>query len=296
MATTNAAGDGPTTALRDAHETLRIERRRVVDEREAFETFRSRVSTIPTESGPTAENGSPAEIGSTTGQLPLRGDGAGGGPNVGRGFGGHSRGGAAGAGRTPGSSLVAIRDAYVETVMSVPHCEAEYDDTYEASLAAEFGPDLAVALTQEPTLHDRYKELLLSKTVDTIDERDAFLDTLDVEQASLDRATERLLSITEELATLSGSRLADLDYGTLDAYRVRTETLEESCDAIATRRQRELAEVDRSLRLGNSVPNVATYLYQDLSVTYPVLATVAVVGDRLRDLRQSIEREMIDRR
>lgn len=289
--TTDPADGGPATALRVAHETLRIERRRVVDEREAFETFRSRASTVPTETG------------SAAGRFSLRGDGAGTGSGIGSGlggFGGRGRGGTAGVGggigRGPGSGLVAIRDAYVETVMSVPHYEEEYDDTYEASLAAEFGPDLAAALTQEPTLHDRYKKSLLSRTADAVDERETFLDALDVEGASLDRATERLLSITEEVATLSGGRLADLDYGTLDAYRVRTETLEENCDAVASRRQRELADVDRSLRLDDTVPDVATYLYQDLSVTYPVLATVAAVGDRLRDLRRSIEREMIGRR
>jgi len=43
-----------------------------------------------------------------------------------------------------GSGLVAVRDAYQETVMSVPHYEIEYDDTYQRSVAEECGPRTGV--------------------------------------------------------------------------------------------------------------------------------------------------------
>ena len=284
--TTDAPGDHPAEYLRAARETLRVERRRTVDEREAFEAFRARVQRVSTE----ATDGDATR---------LRSDGAGGVAGGAQGIGGFR--GPAGVGRLSGADdrfvagnpLVTIRDAYADTVMSVPHYEVEYDDTYERSLAAEFGPDLAVALTREPTLDDRSVSALLSKTDEAIEERGQLLDAIDTESESIGRAADRLCSILEEIATLSETELDELRFGTLDAYRVRTVTLEEGCDAVAARRQRELDGIGRSLQLNESVPDLATYLYYDLPATYPVLATVGAVGDRLRDLRRAIEHEMI---
>ena len=284
--TTTDPSDDPADVLRAAQEMLRVERRRTVDEREAFEAFRARVQRVSTE----------ATDGDTT---RLRSDGSGGVAGDAGGVDGFR--GPAGVGRlsgvddrfVAGSPLVATRDAYVETVMSVPHYEAEYDDTYESSLAAEFGPDLAVALTREPTLSDRSKSALLSKTDDAIAEREGLIDAVDSEVESIDRAADRLCSIREEITTLSETTLDELRFGTLDAYRVRTLTLEEGCDSVAARRQREIAGIGRSLQLNDAVPDLATYLYHDLPVTYPVLATVGAVGDRLEELRRSIERALI---
>ncbi|WP_418284224.1 DUF7260 family protein [Halorubrum sp. DTA46] len=284
--TTDPSGDDPADVLRAARQTLRVERRRTVDEREAFEAFRTRVRRVST--------------GTATGTDPrLRSDGSGAEVDTAGGFGAPGRLGrlpGTDRGAVAGSPLVAIRDAYADTVMSVPHYEAEYDDTYESSLAAEFGPDLAVALTREPTLDDRSKSALLSETDEAIEERERLLDALDTESESIDRAADRLCSILGEIATLSGTDRSELGFGALDAYRVRTLTLREGCDSVAARRQRELAGIGRSLRLSDAVPDLATYLYHDLPVTYPVLATVGAVGDRLEGLRRSIERALIRRR
>ena len=284
MTMTDSAGNDPADVLRAARETLRVERRRTVDEREAFEAFRARVRRVSTGT---------AAIGDGS---RLRSDGAG--REV------YKSSTTAGASRLPGTDdrlvagnpLVTIRDAYVDTVMSVPHYDEEYDDTYETGLAAEFGPDLAVALTREPTLDDRSKSALLSKTDEAVDERERLLDALDTEAESVDRAADRLSSICDEIATLAETDLDDRRFGTLDAYRVRTLTLEDGCDSVAARRQREFAGIGRSLQLSDSVPDLATYCYHDLSVTYPVLAAVGAVGDRLAELRREVEREMIHRR
>ncbi|MBP1922407.1 hypothetical protein J2751_001415 [Halorubrum alkaliphilum] len=249
--------------LREATESLDLERRRLVDECQAFKAFRSRINRIPTSKTPTT---------STSSKTLQRQE------------------------QVPGTGLVAVRDAYRETVMGVPHYEAEYNDTYPQSLAAEFSPEVAVALTQGSVFTERYNRLLCAKTRESIEEREQFITAVDTERESLTRAADRLRSIAEELQTLGEPPLSDLDYGTLDAYRVRTETLESNCDAIARRRQREHAATSRSLQLDDTLPDVATYLYQDHSVTYPALATVGRLGDRLCDLRESIGREMMLRR
>lgn len=272
MAATTDSEDGSETILEAARDAVRIERRRVIDEREAFEAFRTRVRSIGTATGtPTSAtdaHGPPTAVGVAH----------------------DARIGGGGPAR--GSGLVAVRDAYEETVMSVPHYGEEYDDTYERSLAAEFGPELALALTRESALHPAAKRSLLAEADAAIDARDSFLDTVEAESASVQRATSRLLPIVEELATLSRTDLAGEDFGALDAYRARAGVLVENCEAIAARRQREIDDHGRSVRLGGDVSDLPTYLYAGLSVTYPVLATVGSITERIEAFSGNVERAM----
>jgi hypothetical protein len=260
------------SVLGDALDALRVERRRTVDEREAFEAFRSRVRRIAAEATPTAGAG-----GDVSAATAARAD--------------TSR--LRGVAGSTGPGLVAVRNAYAETVMSVPHYEEEYNDTYERSLAEEFSPELAVALTREPTLHERYRSSLLTKTTEAIDRREDLLGIVESESASVSRARENLSSIAEEVATLSRRGFETERFGALDAYRARLNVLAEKCDEVAARRQRERIDGERWANVGEVASDVRTYLYQDLSVTYPVLAAVAAVGRRVESVRLDVERAMI---
>ncbi|WP_281194542.1 hypothetical protein [Halorubrum sp. F4] len=262
------------SVLRAARDALRVERRRTVDEREAFEAFRSRLRRIDAAATPTARSG--AGTGSmrmteTTADRPrFRG-----------------RTGSTGPG------LVAVRNAYRETVMSVPHYEEEYNDTYERSLAEEFGPELAVALTRKPTLHERYRSSLLARTTEAIERREELVDVVESESASIARAREDLSPIVEEVTTFARHDFGAERFGALDAYRARLNVLDGTCDEIAARRQRERMDGERSTNVGEVVSDVQAYLYRDLPVTYPVLAAVAAVGGRIESVRIDVEREMI---
>lgn len=176
--------------------------------------------------------------------------------------------------------------------MSVPHYDEEYNDTYERSLAAEFSPEIAVALTREPTLHERYRSSLLAKTTEAIERREAFVDVLESESASIARARSDLAPILEEVTTFTRREFGAADFGALDAYRARLTVLAEKCDGIAARRQRERMDEERAIGVGEVVSDVQTYLYRDLPVTYPVLASVATVGDRIESVRADVERAM----
>jgi len=292
---TATRADEESDPIRAARAALRVERRRVVDEREAFRAFRRRVSSIPDESGRT-DPASGAEIGGSGGTR-----GGFGGATDGRvGIGGATDGGVGigGAATPAGSRLVAVRDAYRSTVMSVPHYEAEYDDTYERNIAAEFGPELAYALTRTNCFHEEYKRSMLSAAETAVQEREAFLDALESEIESVGCARSRLAPIRTEIEAIEDELGGDDEekkstptFGALDACRTRTEALREDCDRIAARRQRVLADHERRLALGDDL-DLPAYCYQDLDVTYPVLAAVAAVGDRLDTLRRQIEREM----
>jgi len=279
--------DGGSDPVRAARAELRVERRRVVDEREAFRAFSARVSSIPDESA----NAGPSDPAAADGFVGVAGA-------VGGAVGG-SGGGAA----SPGSRLAAVRDAYRATVMSVPHYETEYDDTYERSVAEEFGPELAYALTRTSRFHEEYKRSLLSAVETAVQEREAFLDAVESEIESIERAGSRLDPIRSEIGAIEdevgvagdeGADGADVEtpgFGALDACRTRTEALTDDCDRIAGRRQRVLADHRRRLALGDDL-DLPGYCYQGLDVTYPVLAAVGAVGDRLDSLRSRIERAM----
>jgi len=279
MATTPDGSDESRAVIDDAREALRVERRRTVDEREAFRTFRGRVESIPTESA--SPGGSP--------------DGSPATPGFGGFAGRASDSGAAADSGTgapaapPGSGLAAVRDAYVETVMSVPHYEAEYDDTYERSVAAEFGPELAYALTRSSGYYPEYRPALFDAVDAAIDERDGLTERVEVEAESLDRAGSRLAAVRREIASLDAV-VPDGDFGALDACRARAGVLVEDCDRIAARRQRVIAAHERELRLDGDAVDLPTYLYQSTDATYPVLAAVGSVGDRLDGLTRRIER------
>ena len=256
----------PTSVLEGARETVRVERRRTADERAAFVSFRSRLDAIPatTAAGVTADRpfDGPQPIGYETPRM--------------------------------GTELLAVRDAYQSTVMSVPHYEEEYNDTYAASLAAEFGPELAAALTCESALHEHVRRSVLDQTTTAIETRDEFETVLEREQASVRAASEELRSLDDSVASLGETAVDRLDFGGLDAHRARLEVLERRCDEVATTRQRERVAVERSMHFDGETDDVQTYLYQDLPVTYPVLAAVAAVGRRIDAVRRDVERAIIE--
>lgn len=260
MATGTGSSAGWEERLGEARERLRIERRRVVDEREAFRAFRGRVDSVAAET-----------------VQPVR----------------RSGGAMRETAPAPGSGLVAVRDAYVETVMSVPHYADEYDDTYERSVAAEFGPELAYALARTSRFHAEYKRSLLTAVDTAIEERERFLKTVRSETESVERAASRLSPIAAETESMAGTAGPDAGFGALDASRARAKVLLGDCDRIAARRQRELAAHERDLALGDDI-DLPTYLYQDLAVTYPVLSAVGSVGDHLDALVSRIERSMTE--
>jgi len=283
MATTTDPADGGPGLLDDAREALRVERRRTCDEREAFRAVRGRVASVPSE--PIRTDGGTGAVAGGSGPVGVTG-GAGA-------VGTAGLPGASSSGPPAGSGLVAVRDAYRETVMSVPHYEAEYDDTYERSVAEEFGPELAYALTRGSRFSAECKRSLLDAVENAIEERERFLDTVESEVDSVDRAASRLAPIRNEVVSTARTDFSQDGFGTLDAYRARTEALIDDCDRIAARRQRELASHEPDL-VSDCDLDIPTYLYQDLDATYPVLAAIGAVGDRLDDLKRRIEHAMAE--
>jgi len=256
--------DEAEAAFEAARDCLRRERRRTRDEREAFRAFERRLRDLQPETGATARATPAAQTLSTS--------------------------------ASP-AGLCAVREAYESTVMAVPHYEDEYGDTYERSVAEEFGPDIAAALTRGTAFEGRHRQLLLSAVADCREDRDRFLQALEAEADSLAATTDRLAPVARELESYDTLLPSELSFGALDAHRCRLDVLEEKCADVAETRQTGLARQRRTLSLPVDVPDVPRYVYRDLPMDYPVLSAVTALLERIEAVRDVVERSLIyDRR
>ena len=228
-------------------------------ERRAFERFRSRLSAVnpaPPRPGP----GSPA-AGSPV--LAVAGSNAG----------------------TQGKPLERVRTAYRETVMSVPHFDAEYGDSLRESVAIEFGVDVASRVTADGALTPTLREALLAAAASKVDEREEYERSLRREreslrdvQSGLADCEKRAHALGDAAAEAAGDELADLD--------ARFAALEETCDDLAAERQRVIHGRRVSRISGITGDSLAGLLYADLETSCPALREVAGCLDTVRSHRR----------
>ncbi|CCQ36961.1 uncharacterized protein Nmlp_2810 [Natronomonas moolapensis 8.8.11] len=245
--------------LAAAASELRCERRRIADELEALEAFADRVRSIPTERH-TPQDRQPVGVATEA-------------PST-------------------ATGLRQVREAYESTLMSVPHYVEEYDDTYVESLAEEFSPDIASALTDGAAFNGRCKRTLLSAVETSRSARDSLVDVVDRERQSVLDAKSELEELAAECADLDATEFGGMRFGTLDAYRSRLRVMEENCEALSARRQDAIFDQRRIQRLPAEVPDVTVYFYQDLDADYPVMSVVAELLDTIAAQRRRVEREM----
>lgn len=248
-------------------EAVRRERRRTVDEREAFGAFRSALADVETA--------------------------------------GHARGAAAGTASAAPAAVHAVGapdrrsddgvrrvcEAYRRTVMSVSHYDEAYGEPLAESIAEEFGGDVAAAVAGASVLTDDLYGALDDAAATARSQRDEFVDLLDREESSVRAARRQLDEIADRLdaADVDGSGQSNADF---DELRERYEALRDlrrRLDDLAADRQATLSDHRRSLSDG--VPSVTQFLYPDADDDYPVLAGIAETGDRL----EAVERRVTNR-
>jgi hypothetical protein len=241
----------------------------VAAERTSFERFRARIADV--EPRPSAD-GAPTGA-SVVGATPHGG----------------AVGGASASMSTEApvdASLRSVRRAYRETVMAVPHFDAEYGDGLAESLAAEFGAAVASQVTDGTQLTPVVYQTLVRGASEAVSDRKSF-------QASLARERESLLDIRSGLEDCErriaaaeerlGEPPSSEELSELDA---RFAAVESTCSGLATERQSLVhgrSDVDLSGVTGTSLVN---YLHRELEVSCPALATLADAVERIRDRRR----------
>jgi hypothetical protein len=257
--------DSPTTAdtPRETLETVRsrhrTERRQIADEKRALESFASEVRSLPDDVG---NHSSPPAIAAQ--------------PTV--------------ALQSPSATgLELVRDAYRSTVMSVPHYEEEYGDTYAESVVGEFGPTLGAALTEGSRFDEQCRKALLAAVDRALLERSELVEMIDVEQQSIEAVSRTLDPVIEDLDSFETVTFQGQDFGSLDAYRARLTVLSERCDTAAADRQAAIRKQRYELQLPSEAPDVPTYLYREFQTRYPVLSLIAGLCESIEQLQQTIE-------
>jgi len=190
------------------------------------------------------------------------------------------------------NSLKKVRTAYQDTVMAVSHYETEYNDTVTESLQAEFGVEIAVALTKTELFDTQLKRALLSKVAEAVQEREKLLSALAKERDSIIELQTSIVDISAEIDTLRLESAEQREFGALDAYRSRLAVLKDQCEALVKTRQETIADHRRQMVLGSDGPDIQEYLYQNFEASYPVLSTLASLGGRTIELRTTVERAM----
>ncbi|MFB6161589.1 MAG: hypothetical protein ABEJ61_10515 [Haloferacaceae archaeon] len=181
-----------------------------------------------------------------------------------------------------------IREAYRETVMAVPHYDAEYDEPLAANLAAEVGADLAAQVLDDGPVTPMAYVALVTGARRAARDREQFESVLDREASSL-RTVEQRLDEAERRAVEAGERAeraaTSADLAALDAELA---ALERDCERVATERQRTIHGRSSAEISGVDGSSLAEYLYADadLDTTCPALADVADCLETIRGYRR----------
>ncbi|QAU11855.1 hypothetical protein EKH57_03280 [Halorubrum sp. BOL3-1] len=262
--------------VRDAEAACRSERRRVLDGRDAFESFAARVAEMDTV---------PVAMDSTPSGVPA---GAFGG--IGSGGSGIPPGGGPAGGDV---TLRRVLAAYDDTVLSLSHYREEYDETATESLAAELGPDAATALATDGGLSSGAQSALVNRSRHAADARERLAGAIDEE---LDELADRETDISGKdrrrrrlLAHVEGVRSGHETDAAIDVWN-RLAELERECDELAADRQRSLDDPPLTPALDDDHERTFYgYLYGSTDgPRYPVLAQVAELADRIRADRDGV--------
>lgn len=250
--------------------SIRAERRRTAAERRAFETFADRVDDVD------FSDFSPGQ--------PLDG-----GMREGHGATLVSSGHAGLEGDAPSK---AIRRAYEETVMAVSFYDEEYGDDYAESLRAEFGPEVATALTNPDCFGPSAKAALTAAIKRAAREREHLIETCERERESVDAAANTLLPVVAELDSIVSPDPEGEPFGTLEARWNRLSRLRDRCESAAANRQSSINDRRSHHNLPIDAPDVCAYLYQAHDSAYPILSVCTDISQRVTTFQTAYERAM----
>lgn len=203
--------------------------------------------------------------------------------------------GAEAAQATAPRAIEQIRTAYRRTVMATDHYAEEYGDSLAESLASEFGRDIALALTTDAVFSPQLRESLVRSARESREKRTQFREVLKAERESIERAADRLSDVESAESERFETDVSEWDTDALFDGRDEVLDLLGRCESIATARQEEIHDHRATRARRCTGTEFMPYLYRSLSVTYPVLADVAAVVERLRSRRDDLDAEIVRR-
>ena len=252
-----------TSNVRDAIDVVNEERARTRDERDAFDAFLTRIQRMNASQSMAAPGAKQTVVNTKP---------------------------------VTASQTTRIQDTYEETVMDVPHYSEEYGDTVDRSLAEEFGPAIAAAITTGQSFTPLFKQQLEEAAHESRALRDDFLERLNTEESALATARQQLEDLASAFDQATVSLPSEKSYEDLiDGYE-RLTAIEDDCTALLEERQRQRTTGHAALGSSRlSTSDLHSYLYGSLDVTYPVLADTTSFLEKVRRTRRQLTREFATR-
>lgn len=196
---------------------------------------------------------------------------------------------------TAATTTEEVCDIYHETVMAVDHYAEVYDDTLEESLAQEFGPEVAIALTTTDQLTPHLRKRLIECSQQARESRRSLLQGLKTEYGALETADEELIRLGSGLDDVVGTRSfenwTDEELVSIDECLC---SRKRGCKQLLIDRQAILSEqrIPSTHRISHEF---SEYLYEPLSVTYPIITDGIGIVEMFRTAQQNIEQALTNK-
>ncbi|WP_141212996.1 hypothetical protein [Halorubrum sp. Ea1] len=254
--------------VQDGIETCREEQKRVISERDAFQTFLRRVRSVePVKT----DSPTPASV-DTSGTSHI-----------------------SCTNTAPGDATFKhVLSAYEETVRSVPH-HTEYDETLAESLASELGEDIVTALATNKILVPATQRALIERSQQAIESRTTLakaitteIDALTDARVDLDAIERQRYNLRAHLDTVERNR----SEAAFDVWCTLND-LKAEADDIAQRRQETLQTTPTGITPTPTDASDDVDFYEYLhgiegTPRYPVLSAVATLGSAIQADRKQI--------
>lgn len=249
---------------------------------EAYERFYDRVADVPT--GPTDATGATtartARTATPSAEL--------------AGFGGTQRF----VGASTADRCETVRTAFAETIG--PESVADVGDAEPLieTIRTELSEGVAVALapTTDATFSPEVKRGVLAETQSRKREATVVRRALDREVSSLDAAATLIDDVTTWIEAKDETPLSDLGFDALHERHRTLSTFRDRCDETVCDRQSTLrTTTSYELEAGVRHREVVGFLYVDFPVDYPVLSTVARLGETCRTCQRAVRDHLVRR-
>lgn len=175
----------------------------------------------------------------------------------------------------------AIRAAYRDTVMAVPHYDREYGEPLLEHVEAEFGADVRVVFASSIPIPPVQEAVVRTGVEESIQRRRQFRRTLTDELNSLSTTADRLGDIERRFHELASAASPPPDE--------RTEALDSlrgACDALAAERQRTIHRRPAHRVSGIGDRSLVAYLYGVSDHRFPALVEIADVASQIDRARR----------
>ena len=186
-----------------------------------------------------------------------------------------------------------VQDAYRTTVMAIPDYADQYGETLREHMATELGHDTAAAVVDGQQFTRPLKHAVVVQASIAAQQREAFLDMLDDEEASVRESAALLREAGSALERFDETELSQQSFAELASYEQELRQDIARCVRLLETRQCDIHRKNRAVSLTEQ-SLLQEYLYRDLDTTFPALAATLGQLRRLHRRKRTVIRTISD--